>query len=83
MCFILLEKRGKTLPSVGREEEIVVEGKESFAGYQSMLENLYPDSKRDIAAFMEEIRRITTYVDVLYGIDNPTPLSHRKADKQQ
>ncbi|MXI87599.1 hypothetical protein [Sphaerochaeta halotolerans] len=48
-----------------------------------MLENLYPNSKRDIAAFMEEIRRITTYVDVLYGIDNPTPLSHRKADKQQ
>ncbi len=53
------------------DEKIVVESKESFVGYQAMLENLYPQNKQDIAAIMEEIKKITTYMDVLYGIDNP------------
>ncbi|WP_321300417.1 FAD-dependent oxidoreductase [uncultured Sphaerochaeta sp.] len=78
IIFPMLEQLGIEIPwvrspvtlAVG-DEKIVVESKESFAGYQAMLENLYPQNKQDIAAIMEEIKKITTYMDVLYGIDNP------------
>ncbi|MGH0051771.1 MAG: phytoene desaturase family protein, partial [Sphaerochaetaceae bacterium] len=52
-------------------EKVVVESKESFGTYQRMLEKLFPENTHDITNIMEEIKKITTYMDVLYGIDNP------------
>ncbi|MGE4583270.1 MAG: phytoene desaturase family protein [Sphaerochaeta sp.] len=53
------------------DQKIKVDSLDSFADYQEMLGSLFPENKADIQAIMEEIQKITSYMDVLYGIDNP------------
>ncbi len=52
-------------------EKVIVTDTESLAEYQKMLDRLFPQSIADIALIMDEIRKITRYMEVLYGIDNP------------
>lgn len=53
------------------EKKVAVQDTASLDVYQRMLEELFPENVGDIALIMAEIRKITTYMDVLYGIDNP------------
>ncbi len=53
------------------DQKVVVTDTESLVEYQKMLQQLFPESVRDIELIMAEIRQITRYMDVLYGIDNP------------
>jgi phytoene dehydrogenase-like protein len=39
--------------------------------YTALLHHAFPDSAGDIAAVSEEIKKAVSYMDVLYGIDNP------------
>jgi len=62
----------KSRVSMGIEDRVIrVESADSLKDYQALLENLYPQSRFEIAAIMREIERIMGYMDVLYGIDNP------------
>ena len=58
--------------SIGAEKLMVdVEHKASIFGYRGMLNLLFPGSEDDIEKIIKEIEKITGYMDVQYGIDNP------------
>ncbi|MDP3177830.1 MAG: FAD-dependent oxidoreductase [Spirochaetaceae bacterium] len=58
--------------SVGFGNEVLrLEGEESLASYQALLERQFPGERRAIAAIVQEIRTVMGYMDVLYGIENP------------
>lgn len=58
--------------SVGVENEIVdINDISNLKDYQELLNKIYPESKRDIAALMKIIRKIMRHMDVLYGLENP------------
>lgn len=62
----------KSPVSLGVEKEFLhIEGKSGLAEYGALLERLYPESREDIDAVLEIIRRIMKDMDVLYGIENP------------
>ena len=62
----------RSIVSIGIEEEMIqVEAMNSLNAYRDMLVKLYPDSKKDIHAILQDIRKIMDYMDVLYGIENP------------
>lgn len=59
--------------SVGIADQVLVlENRESLAGYEAFLISHFPGNKRDIQLIIGEVRKIMGYMDVLYGIDNPT-----------
>jgi phytoene dehydrogenase-like protein len=72
----------KTIVSVGIADRVmkVVDG-DSIAGYASFLTSYYPESENDISAIILEIRKIMSYMDVLYGIDNPALMDFTKNKK--
>lgn len=39
--------------------------------YASMLENFFPNQKKEIETIIQEIKTVMTQMDVIYGIDNP------------
>ena len=45
--------------------------RDSLREYEAMLGRLFPDNTADIRLIAGEIRKVITYMDVLYGIDNP------------
>jgi len=58
--------------SVGYGREVLkLEGEESLASYQDLLESIFPGESAAIAAIVGEIRTAMGYMDVLYGIENP------------
>lgn len=58
--------------SIGIEDEMItLRGKDSLAEYQEMLCKLFPENKTEIDAIIVEIKKVTSYMDVLYGIENP------------
>lgn len=62
----------KSVVTIGIADEMMrVETRASLNDYQAMLVRLYPDAREDIGVIMAEIRKIMTYMDVLYGIENP------------
>lgn len=78
IIFPMLKQLGIELPFVHSpvtlqicDERLLIEDIHSLDGYQEMLCRLYPESEGDICAIMAEIRKITGYMQVLYGIDNP------------
>lgn len=78
IIFPMLKQLGIELPWVRSlvtlaiaDKKVVVQDTSSLDVYQTMLEELFADNKADVALIMAEIRKITTYMDVLYGIDNP------------
>ncbi len=65
--------------SIGIERDIVhLVSDDSLQDYQAMLKRLFPDNARDIDLIIADVRRIMTYMDVLYGIDNPLFLDLKK-----
>jgi phytoene dehydrogenase-like protein len=58
--------------SIGIGEDVVwIDSKDSLGAYQELLEKHFPDDKHDIGKIIREIVKVTGYMDVLYGIDNP------------
>jgi phytoene dehydrogenase-like protein len=65
--------------SVGIEDRVIrLASKEDLVDYESLLVSLYPENKAEIEAIIVQIRKITDYMDVLYGIDNPLFLDMKK-----
>lgn len=58
--------------SVGVEDRVIrINGEEDVEAYHSLLDDLYPESKPEIAAIIGQIKNIMQYMKVQYGIDNP------------
>lgn len=54
------------------EHEVVdLKAKEDILAYGNFLKKLYPDHKKEIDKIIIEIQKVMTYMDVLYGIENP------------
>jgi phytoene dehydrogenase-like protein len=68
--------------SIGIEDQILnITSDESADEYGSMLTHYFPESKDEIIAIINDIRKIMKYMDVQYGIDNPLFLDI-KTDQQ-
>jgi phytoene dehydrogenase-like protein len=68
--------------TIGIEDRVIrVDSVDSIADYQALLTELYPESSREIAKIMKQIRRIMHYMEIQYGIDNPVFLDP-KADRE-
>ena len=58
--------------SVGIEDQIIaIESQENFADYENLLSALYPESMTEISRIIEDTKKITHYMDIQYGINNP------------
>jgi len=58
--------------SIGIEERVIrINSPEDVGVYQSLLAELYPESKQAISAIIDQIKKIMRYMEVQYGIDNP------------
>nr|WP_320026313.1 NAD(P)/FAD-dependent oxidoreductase [uncultured Acetobacterium sp.] len=58
--------------AIGIEDELMIlKGVESLTEYGAMLTRKFPNNQSEIAAITDEIRKVTGYMDVLYGIENP------------
>jgi len=65
--------------SIGIEKKVIkVNSDEDVNVYQSLLNELYPESIQEIESIIREIRKIMHYMDVQYGIDNPMFLDFKK-----
>jgi phytoene dehydrogenase-like protein len=68
--------------SIGIEDQILhINSDESADEYGNMLIHFFPESKDEISAIIKDIRKIMSYMDVQYGIDNPLFLDI-KTDQQ-
>ncbi len=58
--------------SIGVGKDVMgVDSKDCLQAYQELLGKYFPENKPDIAAIVQEIRKVMDYMDILYGIDNP------------
>ncbi len=58
--------------SIGVGIDVIgVDSKDCLQAYQELLGKYFPENKPDIAAIVQEIRKVMDYMDILYGIDNP------------
>ncbi|MFN2303559.1 MAG: phytoene desaturase family protein, partial [Anaerolineales bacterium] len=76
--FPMLKKLGieidliKNRVSLGIEDQIIfVDSYENLNDYEAMLIGLYPESSDEISAIIEDIKQISRFMDIQYGIDNP------------
>jgi phytoene dehydrogenase-like protein len=53
------------------DKTIDLSSKEPLSDYKRLLEELYPESKEDVAKIVAIMRRVLKDMEVLYGIDNP------------
>lgn len=65
--------------SLGFEDKVIkINSDEDVYEYQSLLNQLYPESTQEIDAIIRQIRKIMHYMDVQYGIDNPLFLDFKQ-----
>lgn len=58
--------------SIGIQDRIMhVDLGNPFENYQALLTELYPESQDEISKIIKEIKQITRFMDIQYGIDNP------------
>ena len=58
--------------SLGIEDKVIaVESSDNLEEYENLLKDLYPESAVEISAIMREIEKITRFMDIQYGINNP------------
>jgi len=58
--------------TIGIEDEFVeISSQESLHDYGNMLKRLFSQNAHDIERIMQEIDKTTSYMNVMYGIDNP------------
>lgn len=78
IVFPMLEELGiglefvKSTVSLGTGESMLwLDGNDSMARYEDLLNQEFPGNDESIRKIIREIRKITGYMDVLYGIENP------------
>ncbi len=78
MLFPMLKQLGITLDfvsnpiSMGIEDKIIrLASNDSLAAYQNLLNHFFPENRNDIEQIIQQMRLITYYMEVQYGIDNP------------
>jgi len=78
IIFPMLKQLGIEIEFVKSHVSLVVgtsvlrlSGNESIDQYQDFLIKEFPEDKADVIRIIQEIKKITKYMDVLYGIDNP------------
>lgn len=78
VLFPMVRKLGLDVQFVRNRISIGIEGRvirinntEDVQAYQSLLNDLYPESKQEIHEIFLQIQRIMQYMEVQYGIDNP------------
>ena len=59
-------------------KKVLLDRKESIEDYQMMLFNLFPNNKDEIKKIFDYIKKISSYMEVLYGIDNPLFLDMKR-----
>ena len=65
--------------TIGLEDKIIqINSEKDVQAYQYLLNHFYPESISEIAAIMEQIKRIMKYMDVQYSIDNPAFLDFKE-----
>jgi phytoene dehydrogenase-like protein len=65
--------------SLGVEDRVIqVNSEENITDYQALLTGLYPESREEIEQIIAQIQKISHYMDVQYGIDNPVFLDMKK-----
>ncbi len=76
--FPLLKQLGiqmdfvKNRVSIGIEDQVItIDSDVDIHAYEKLLESLYPESSLEINAIMADIKKISHYMDIQYGIDNP------------
>lgn len=68
--------------SIGLEKDVIrLESMASLADYEGMLRKYFPDNAADVKKIFTEIEKISNYMDVIYGIDNPLFLDTKKDKK--
>jgi len=72
----------KSKTSIGVADSVIVlENHESIEEYEAFLIKEFPENEDDIKQIVKEVRKSMDYMDVLYGIDNPTFMDLKK-DKE-
>ena len=78
ILFPMLKQLGIDLDFVKNEVTIGIEDRvmhlnneDSINDYRDLLRHFYPDSINDIDAIITQMNKISHYMDVQYGIDNP------------
>lgn len=78
IVFPMLNQLGLSIPFVKSHVSLVTEdlvlrlsGTESIDQYREFLLEKFPDEEASIDQIIKNIKKITRYMDVLYGIDNP------------
>ena len=68
--------------SLGLGKDIVrLENVQSLTDYESLLKKHFPENSDDIKNIIQEMKKITNYMNILYGIDNPLFLDFKKDRK--
>ncbi len=63
----------KSRTSIGVGDSVMVlESHESINEYEDFLIKEFPENKQEIKNIIGEVRKSMDYMDILYGIDNPT-----------
>jgi phytoene dehydrogenase-like protein len=58
--------------TLGIEDRILpIQSEDDLSAYRDLLVDLYPESAAEIDEIAAQMRRIMTYMDIQYGIDNP------------
>lgn len=85
VLFTMLRQLGlemefvKNRISLGIEDRVIeIQSDQNIYDYQNLLVGLYPHSKDEIAAIINDLRLIMHYMDIQYGIDNPLFLDPQK-----
>ncbi len=85
VLFTMLRQLGlemafiKNRISIGIEDQVFeVESIRNLDDYGKMLTSLYPESKTEIPAIINDLHLITESMDIQYGIDNPLFLDPKK-----
>jgi phytoene dehydrogenase-like protein len=85
VLFPMLENLGieiefvKNHVSLGIEDKVIrFTSEESLADYQTLLNDLYPESTAEVGLIIEKIREIMYYMEIQYGIKNPMFLDFKK-----
>lgn len=69
----------KNTISIGIEDQVIkVESDQSLDEYGKLLNHFYPQSDNEIQAIINDLRLITHYMDIQYGIKNPLFLDPKK-----
>ena len=68
--------------SIGLENNVIrLKSMASLDDYEGMLRKYFPDNAADVKKIFKEIEKISSYMDVIYGIDNPLFLDMKKDRK--